>query len=115
MALASPQDELVARARELALECRELEIEASGCREQVHSYLKAVNSSDVMDVFLRGDEVQFLTTLTLVYRVIPAPEGSVSRFCDECLETARKAMRVHQNCVNMTNQGSYFRSIYVHW
>jgi len=81
----------------------------------VYNYLRAVNSSDVVDLFLRGDEVQFQVTLTLVYRVIPAPEGSVSRFCDECLDVARKAMKVHQQCTQSTNLGSYFRSIYVHW
>ncbi|POR34331.1 Putative transcriptional regulatory protein C11D3.07c [Tolypocladium paradoxum] len=114
-ALRSPQAELVERAMALAKDCRKLEVEAEGCREQVYNYLRAVNSSDVVDVFLRGDEVQFQVTLTLVYRVIPAPEGSVSRFCDECLDVARKAMKVHQQCAELTNLGSYFRSIYVHW
>ncbi|KYK58789.1 fungal specific transcription factor domain protein [Drechmeria coniospora] len=114
-ALASPQEELIERAKALARDCRKLEVEAEQCREQVYNYLRAVNSSDVVDIFLRGDEVQFQVTLTLVYRVIPAPEGSASRFCDECLEVARKAMTVHQQCVQLANLGSYFRSIYVHW
>ncbi|GJN81732.1 hypothetical protein PLIIFM63780_005267 [Purpureocillium lilacinum] len=114
-ALASTQAELVERARALAKDCRKLEVESEECREQVYNYLRAVNSSDVVDLFLRGDEVQFQVTLTLVYRVIPAPEGSVSRFCDECLDVARKAMKVHQQCTQSTNLGSYFRSIYVHW
>ncbi|KAF4508921.1 hypothetical protein G6O67_005242 [Ophiocordyceps sinensis] len=114
-ALACPQAELVARARVLAEDCRKLEVESEDSREQVYNYLKAVNSSEIVDVFLRGDEVQFQVTLTLVYRVIPAPEGSISRFCDECLEVARKAMQVHQRYAEFTNLGSYFRSIYVHW
>ncbi|PHH90830.1 hypothetical protein CDD83_2542 [Cordyceps sp. RAO-2017] len=114
-ALASPRAELADRARALAEDCRNLEVESEQCREQVYSYLRAINTSDIVDIFLRGDEVQFQVTLTLVYRVIPAPEGSVSRFCDECLEVARKAMKVHQQCTELTILGSYFRSIYVHW
>lgn len=114
-ALKSPPGELVDRARALASECRKFEIEADECREQTYNYLKAVNTSDLVDVFLRGDEVQFQVTLTLVYRVIPAPEGSVSRFCDECLEVARKAMKVHQECTKKSTVGGYFRSIYIHW
>ncbi|OAA35162.1 fungal specific transcription factor domain protein [Metarhizium rileyi] len=114
-ALKSPPAELVERARALASECRKVEVEADEARNQLYDYLKAVNSSDLVDVFLRGDEVQFQVTLTLVYRVIPAPEGSVSRFCNECLATARKAMRVHQDCTKRSTVGGYFRSIYIHW
>lgn len=114
-ALKSPPEELVERARALASECRKFEIEADEARNQTYDYLKAVNSSDLVDLFLRGDEVQFQVTLTLVYRVIPAPEGSISRFCDECLSTARKAMKVHQECIKKSTIGGYFRSIYIHW
>ncbi|KAG6002671.1 hypothetical protein E4U54_000820 [Claviceps lovelessii] len=114
-ALKSPQAELVEQARALASECRKFEAEADVAREQTYQYLKAVNSSDLVDVFLRGDEVQFQVTLTLVYRIIPAPPGSITRFCDECLETARKAMKVHQECTKKSTIGGYFRSIYIHW
>ncbi|KAG6072724.1 hypothetical protein E4U16_005160 [Claviceps sp. LM84 group G4] len=114
-ALKSSQAELVDRARALASECRQFETQADVAREKTYQYLKAVNSSDLVDVFLRGDEVQFQVTLTLVYRVIPAPPGSITRFCDECLETARKAMKVHQECTRKSTIGGYFRSIYIHW
>ncbi|KAG5982459.1 hypothetical protein E4U55_001862 [Claviceps digitariae] len=114
-ALKSPHAELVERARALASECRKFETEADVAREETYQYLKAVNSSDLVDVFLRGDEVQFQVTLTLVYQVIPAPPGSITRFCDECLETARKAMKVHQECTKKSTIGGYFRSIYIHW
>lgn len=114
-ALKSPQAEVVERARALASECRKFETEADVAREETYQYLKAVNSSDLVDVFLRGDEVQFQVTLTLVYRVIPAPQGSITRFCDDCLKTARKAMKVHQECTKKSAIGGYFRSIYIHW
>ncbi|GAB0137523.1 hypothetical protein EsDP_00005783 [Epichloe bromicola] len=114
-ALKSQQAELVERARVLASECRRFEAEAGVAREQTYQYLEAVNSSDLVDVFLRGDEVQFHVTLTLVYRAIPAPQGSITRFCHECLETARKAMKVHQECTKRSTIGRYFRSISIHW
>lgn len=66
-------------------------------------------------MFVKGDEVQFLTTLTLVYRAIPAPKGSPSRFCKECLDTARKAIQVHQESIGLLHYGTYVKSIYVHW
>ncbi|RDA94922.1 hypothetical protein CP533_0178 [Ophiocordyceps camponoti-saundersi (nom. inval.)] len=113
-ALARPRAELTERARALAEDCRRLEAESEKCREPVYSYLKAANTSGMVDIFLRGDEVQFQVTFTLVYQIIPAPEGSLSRFCDECLEAARKAMRIHQQC-GVRNLGSFFRSIYLHW
>lgn len=114
-ALKRPQAEIVERARALASACREFEVEADECRASTYQYLKAVNSSDLVDLFLLGDEVQYQVTLTLVYRVIPAPEGSVTRFCDECLQTARKAMKVHQECTKRSTIGGFFRSIYIHW
>ncbi|KJZ74289.1 hypothetical protein HIM_06295 [Hirsutella minnesotensis 3608] len=114
-ALAGSQAKLIDCARALAEDCKNLEVESVETREQVYRYLKAVNSSEIVDIFLRGDEVQFQVTLTLVYRVIPAPEGSISRFCNDCLEAARKAMSFHRQYTELKNLGSYFRSIYVHW
>ncbi|PFH56027.1 hypothetical protein XA68_17181 [Ophiocordyceps unilateralis] len=113
-ALARPRAELTDRARALAEDCRRLEAESEECREPVYSYIRAINTSDIVDIFMRGDEVQFQVTFTLVFQIIPAPEGSPSRFCGECLEAARKAIRIHQQCA-VRNLGTYFRSIYLHW
>ena len=77
--------------------------------------MKAINASEVVDVFVRGDEVQFHVTLTLVYRVIPAPEGSVSRFSIECLNAARNAMSAHQDCIRLMGLEGFAKTVYVHW
>lgn len=114
-ALAEPQSELVRRARLLAAECEELEAMATEGRESELKVLRALNMSEFVEVFLRGDEVQFHVTKTLVYRVIPAPEGSVTRFCDECLESARRAMQTHQSCIHLLDVSVHLRSMYVHW
>ncbi|PHH60176.1 hypothetical protein CDD81_2062 [Ophiocordyceps australis] len=114
-ALECSQEELANRARGIGEECKQVDFEASKLREPMLNYLKTLNLSEVIDMFLKGDEVQFQVTLTLVYRIIPAPEGSVSRFCEECLQVARKAMRLHGECINARTVGSYVQSIYVHW
>ncbi|KAL7928974.1 hypothetical protein V8C35DRAFT_331966 [Trichoderma chlorosporum] len=115
VALASPQADLVQRAQALATECSRLEIETAETREKVYRLLKSIGTSDVVDVFIKGDEVQFYVTKTLIYRVIPAPEGSITRFCDECLNAARRAMKTHQECVRFMDISTYMRSMYIHW
>lgn len=114
-ALASPQADLVHRAQMLAAECRSLEAKGNEMRTKVYAYLKSQNTSDGVYVFIRGDEVQFQVTMTLVYRVIPAPEGSPTRFCSECLDAARNAMSTHQACARLMNLETYSKSMYVHW
>ncbi|KAJ4327399.1 hypothetical protein N0V84_002170 [Fusarium piperis] len=106
--------ELSRRAEELAVECRRLAVEVKLVQEQAFAFLRMINSSALVDVFVQGDEVQFLATLTLVYRAIPAPPGSPSRFSNECLETARQTMRRHKETVASLKYGAYMKAIYVH-
>lgn len=114
-ALSLPPSALCERALELAAQCKSLENEIGTTRAETSTYLRNLNTSEIVEVFVRGDEVQFHATLTLVYRAIPAPEGSPGRFCFECLESARKAMKAHQDCIALMKFGSYIKSIYVHW
>lgn len=114
-ALASPQSALVARAGALAEDVLRLEDRAARSRESAYAYMQKMNSSDVVDLFIRGDEVQFYVTLTLCYRVIPAPEGSPSRFSDDCLNAARMAIRAHMDCVAKIDVSSFTKAIYAHW
>jgi hypothetical protein len=103
------------RARRLADKCRKMETEAQTFRNEAINALREQGSSGVLDMFYMGDEVQFHVTMTLIYRAIPAAPGSNSRFCDECLEYARKAMRVHETCMNQIKMGDFVMSIYIHW
>ncbi|KAI8712711.1 Zn(2)-C6 fungal-type domain-containing protein [Fusarium sp. LHS14.1] len=113
-ALTVHPSELGRRAEELAVECRRLGLEGKKVQEEAFTYLKRINSSELVDVFVQGDEVQILATLTLVYRAIPAPPGSPSRFSNECLETARETMRRHKETVASLKYGAYMKAIYVH-
>ncbi|KAF4448836.1 fungal specific transcription factor domain-containing [Fusarium albosuccineum] len=113
-ALAISPLELARRATELANECRSLVAEVEVSQKEAFAYLKEIKSSALVDIFVQGCEVQFLATLTLVYRAVPAPPGSPSRFSDECLETARRTMIAHRESIAMLKYGDYMKSVYVH-
>jgi hypothetical protein len=114
-ALAQPRAEIIKRARKLAEECRKIEIESEEIRNRAVASLEKMNASTLVDVHVRGDEIQTLSTSTLVYRALPAPEGSVSRFCDECLDTARRAMQKHKACMQSIHKEPIFKTMYLHW
>ncbi|KAI9148303.1 N-terminal binuclear Zn cluster-containing protein [Paramyrothecium foliicola] len=114
-ALAGPKDELVKRAEALAAQCLLMSPEYDTSRKIVLEGLKSRNSSDVIEIFLRGDEILFQVSLTLIYRVIPAPEGSPTRFCTECLDAARSAMRIHHDALFLLRDDEYFTLLWFHW
>ncbi|CAM1501549.1 Fc.00g035330.m01.CDS01 [Cosmosporella sp. VM-42] len=114
-ALARPQAELIERARVLAAECRKIEVEAAECRDRALASLERMKASHLVDIHVKGDEVQLLSTLTLIYRAIPGPDGSISRFCDECVDSARRAVVKHQACMQLVREEAYVKTIYLHW
>ncbi|KAM0338765.1 hypothetical protein ACHAPU_011188 [Fusarium lateritium] len=114
-ALAQPPAVLVERALSLAAQCRQVEAEAHQSREMAIASLEKIGASPLVDVHLKGDEVQLLSTMTLIYRAIPAPEGSASRFCDDCIDTARRATNTHLACMELVRKDPHARNMYVHW
>ncbi|KAM0323187.1 hypothetical protein ACHAQA_009037 [Verticillium albo-atrum] len=114
-ALARPRHERVEAARRLEADQKEIMAAASQAREQAMFGFKALNASALIDIHLRGDELTHQSTLTLIYRAIPAPEGSPSRFTQECIETARFAMQIHHECVAQLDEAQHMKAVYVHW
>ncbi|RKK89782.1 hypothetical protein BFJ63_vAg10533 [Fusarium oxysporum f. sp. narcissi] len=114
-ALSQPPAVLAERARLLAAKCRRVEAESYQSREMALSSLEKIGASPLVDVHLKGDEVQLLSTMTLIYRAVPAPEGSPTRFCQECIDTARKACHAHFTCMDLVRKDPHARAIYVHW
>ncbi|KAI9163713.1 transcriptional regulatory protein [Paramyrothecium foliicola] len=114
-ALAAPQAVLIERAKALAVECSRLYDLTQQGRDELMAQLEEANSSKYLEIFLRGDTIQMQVTLTLIYRIIPAPEGSMSRFCNECLDAARKTMQMHQDTMHLLDHGHYGKLIYFHW
>lgn len=114
-ALKNSGEELVRRAKALSEVCRNMEAESRATRDHTNEFFKTLQRSELLELFIKGDELQFLATWCLVERVIPAPQGSISRFSEECLATSRKAMALHHDCFNLFKLGNYVQSIYIHW
>ncbi|KAH7115450.1 hypothetical protein B0J13DRAFT_653839 [Dactylonectria estremocensis] len=114
-ALAQPHSKLAERARLLGAECRQVELEAIAYRGMAVSSLKKIGTSSLVDIYVKGDEVQLLSTMTLIYRAIPPPEGSNSGFSDACVDAARRAMQQHLSCMELVQRDAFAKSIYLHW
>lgn len=116
VALAKPMSERVAAARKLELEQKEIMAVASQTREEALFGYKALSGSVLIDLHLRGDELSFYSTLVLIYRALPAPEGSPTRFTPECIDTSRLAMALHLECMQrLADEKQHLKTIYVHW
>jgi hypothetical protein len=74
--------------------------------------------SDMDLIYLQTDKISRLSILTLIYRAIPASDGSgpATAFIPECIKTAREALEVHRQCVAALNETFDFVKIsYMHW
>ncbi|GKZ30858.1 hypothetical protein AbraIFM66950_010496 [Aspergillus brasiliensis] len=108
-ALARPESERAAHARQLASEMQQEIMEPF---EGIHFN---DHRSPVDEVFFRADKVARLSVLTLIYRAIP-PQGTQGTFINECIETARSALEVHQNClVDVKEMTEHIKASYFHW
>ncbi|KAG7083834.1 fungal specific transcription factor domain-containing protein [Colletotrichum scovillei] len=116
LALGQSQEERIETVRRLENEQKTIMAAASHVREQALFGLKALNASSILDIHLRGDELTFQSTLTLIYRALPAPEGSPTRFSQECIDTARFAMQLHLECMQrIAEEGRHLKAVYIHW
>ncbi|GMG29669.1 unnamed protein product [Aspergillus oryzae] len=94
-ALRKPADERASYARQLAAEMQ----------------------MNVEEPF-KSDQVCRLSVLTLIYRAIPAAVDSRSTFVDDCIETARVTLELHQSCMTMMEEGNRSNEVkcsYLHW
>ena len=116
VALSRPDAEREASARTLEAIQKQIMAQGTQVREQALFGLRAISASSLIEVHLRGDEIAYQSALTLIYRAIPAPEGSPSRFTAECLDTARFAMQVHHECMlQIEGEAPDITSVFVHW
>ncbi|KAJ4313470.1 hypothetical protein N0V84_009395 [Fusarium piperis] len=116
--LAQPASVRTTRARALAAETKRLmEVENDlqfKCEDQVSRKLGSVMSQ----LCFRSERVTSLSMLTLIYRSIPPDKPGGSVFCDECIATARRAVREHEKCVEIltsTEKQSNYLLLYVNW
>ncbi|OJI88143.1 hypothetical protein ABZX51_009223 [Aspergillus tubingensis] len=108
-ALARPESERVAHARQLASEMQQVVMEPF---EGIHFDKQR---SQVDQIFFKSDKVARLSVLTLIYRAIP-PQGTQGTFIHECIETARSALEVHQDCMaEVKEMTEHIKAAYFHW
>lgn len=98
------------------VQCREIESGILEYRSRTTSQPTSLPyPPNLIPLFVTSSTVQFYVTATLASRALPAPEGSLSRICDECLDSARKAIECHLSVVETLGPDIYLRSMYVHW
>ncbi|KAJ5620793.1 transcriptional regulator family: Fungal Specific TF [Penicillium lagena] len=110
-ALNQPESERVSHANRLASEMQ------STVMEPFERLLSAgLRISEIDMIYLRSDEVNRLSIMTLIYRAIPPPAGSGSTFIPECVKTARAALESHQECMAMLKEcDEFIKCSYMHW
>ncbi|PIG84026.1 fungal specific transcription factor domain protein [Aspergillus arachidicola] len=112
-ALCKPADERASYARQLAAEMQ-MNVEEPFKKASP----KFSNISALDEIYLKSDQVCRLSVLTLIYRAIPAAVDSRSTFVDDCIETARVTLELHQGCMTMMEEGNRSNEVkcsYLHW
>lgn len=66
---------------------------------------------------VRADEVAHLALLTMIYRAIPAQDGTSGGLSSDCIETARAALECHQQSMDMMKEYNESEVVlsYLHW
>ncbi|KAF7627904.1 fungal-specific transcription factor domain protein [Aspergillus flavus] len=110
-ALSQPEEQRASQALQLASELQWMVMEPHK-KEIDRQSLSLYDSLSV-----KTDEVAHLTLLTMIYRAIPAQDGTPGGFTSECVETARAALEHHQQCMKMLNACNKRQAVisYLHW
>lgn len=127
-ALNQPESERVSHANRLASEMQSTVMEPFEVYGPVISERNSTNIdsqrllstglhlSEIDKIYLRSDEVNRLSIMTLIYRAIPPPAGSGSTFIPECVKTARAALESHQGCMATLKEcDEFIKCSYMHW
>jgi hypothetical protein len=109
------KSENIEHARLLLQDITHLYEESNELRGHAIEDFSELSSPSILSVELMGDEVTYLSTMTLIHRAIPPPERAASRFSSECIETARKAIITHLKVMKMLKQDQYYLSVHIHW
>lgn len=130
--LSHPVNQRIEAAQILANKLKLIAEQASMLRTgEMHRHSHAGRDGDarkvtVTKMVMKSDQVSFLSSLTLVYRAIPAVAVShggggpgfhpvPSTFTSECIETARLAMQTHEECMKLMGSNLWVAASYIHW
>lgn len=140
--LSQPVNQRIEAAQMLAARLKMIAEQASILRTgEISRHAHAGRDGDARDgdarkvtvtkMVMKSDQVSFLSSLTLVYRAIPAVAVShgggggggggpgfhhgPSTFTSECIETARLAMQTHEECMKLMGSNLWVAASYIHW
>ncbi|KAL2158090.1 hypothetical protein VTH06DRAFT_4658 [Thermothelomyces fergusii] len=115
-ALRQPEAVRKSRAELLLGRLDELDALTQKVLEKWHDMLNVVSTGEVCDFFVISDHILRLSTRTLVHRAVPNPPGSPTTFTEECIQTARKTLARHQECMAVLERtAAGLFSTYMNW
>ncbi|KAF4945910.1 hypothetical protein FSARC_14318 [Fusarium sarcochroum] len=103
-ALIEPQASRTIRARSLALE---LEAHTTNVEASEIRYLEAMRQAignGSLEAFVCTGKVIHLSLLCLIYRAIPAEPNQGTIFGHECINSARRALEAHKECMSVVTR-----------
>ncbi|KAI5861123.1 fungal-specific transcription factor domain-containing protein [Durotheca rogersii] len=115
-ALNQPQEVQIFRATALGDELKR--IMYTDDKLKYYEERRRVVGDVLHELLWHSDRLSQLSLLTLIYRGIPPAKPSGSAFCEECVATAREALKEHERCLNIItskNMQSIFLELYVNW
>ncbi|GKT40882.1 putative transcriptional regulatory protein [Colletotrichum spaethianum] len=115
-AISQPSSIREGRARGLAAELQQVTDRTQETHAQhLESAIEAVGQN-TMEFFNVSDEVLRLSLLTIIYRAVPSPPGSITTFGTECINAARATLKRHEDCMAvMAKDGYYLFPMYMNW
>ncbi|UDD55537.1 hypothetical protein AFCA_003144 [Aspergillus flavus] len=117
-ALMQPIDTRISRARTLVAEVNKLMVSEDELERRYNDARRRAIGDDLHEIIQRSDRVCNLSLLSLIYRAIPPKKPSGTAFCDECIATAREALKEHEKCVALILKCPWdesFLEMYINW
>ncbi|KAE8319713.1 hypothetical protein BDV41DRAFT_559872 [Aspergillus transmontanensis] len=117
-ALMQPIDTRISRARTLVTEVKKLMDSEDELERRYNEARRRAIGDDLHEIIRRSDRVCNLSLLSLIYRAIPPEKPSGTAFCDECIATAREALKEHEKCVALILSCPWdesFLEMYINW
>ncbi|KAI1841460.1 hypothetical protein JX266_012389 [Neoarthrinium moseri] len=106
-----------ARSQQVQLVVKDLQFllqETLRLMEDVRIHAKT-REEKMFEIVLKSDEVSYYSSLALAFRALPpSGTGASFSFADECLDSARAAMKSHQEAMAMMDDKSLV-IVYLHW
>ncbi|KAE8372772.1 fungal-specific transcription factor domain-containing protein [Aspergillus bertholletiae] len=117
-ALMQPVDTRISRARALVTDLKKLIDSEDELERLYNNERRRAIGGDLHEIIQRSDRVCNLSLLSLVYRAIPPEKPSGTTFCNECIATAREALKEHEKCVALILSCPWdenFLEMYINW